>query len=41
MKDISRAFIFIFFIIYMINLSLLQIYRSQSFRNLNSKTDAN
>lgn len=35
MKDISRVFIFVFFVIYIINLSILQIYRSQSFRNLN------
>lgn len=41
MKDISRVFIFIFFIIYMINLSLLQIYRSQSFRKLSRKSDVN
>lgn len=37
MDDISRVFIFVFFVIYMINLSILQIYRSQSFRNLKKK----
>jgi hypothetical protein len=37
MDDISRVFIFVFFIIYIINLSILQIYRSQSFRNLKKK----
>jgi hypothetical protein len=34
LKDISRIFIVIFFIVYILNLSILQIYRSQSFRNL-------
>lgn len=37
MDDISRVFIFLFFIIYIVNLSILQIYRSQSFRNLRKK----
>ncbi len=37
MDDISRVFIFVFFVIYIINLSILQIYRSQSFRNLQKK----
>lgn len=41
MKDISRAFIFIFFIIYMISLSILQVYRSQSFRNLKKNSNSN
>lgn len=34
LKDISRTFIVIFFIIYILNLSMLQIYRSQNFRNI-------
>jgi len=34
MNDISRGFIFIFFLIYMITLSLLQLYRSQKYRIL-------
>lgn len=34
MKDISRIFVIIFFIIYMISLSFLQIYRSQNYRNI-------
>lgn len=34
MDDISRVFIFVFFVVYIVNLSVLQIYRSQSFRNL-------
>jgi hypothetical protein len=37
MKDISRGFIFIFFVIYMITLSLLQIHRSQCYHNLRKK----
>ncbi|HEX3009590.1 MAG TPA: hypothetical protein VHO90_18445, partial [Bacteroidales bacterium] len=37
MKDISRGFIFIFFVIYMITLSLLQIHRSQCYQNLRKK----
>lgn len=40
MKDISRVFVFLFFVIYMITLSILQIYRSQSFRNLRKNSDA-
>lgn len=41
MKDISRAFILIFFIIYMVTLSLLQVYRSQSYRNQRKNSEPN
>jgi hypothetical protein len=34
LKDISRMFVVIFFMVYIISLSILQIYRSQNFRNL-------
>ncbi|NJO67972.1 MAG: hypothetical protein HC830_00660 [Bacteroidetes bacterium] len=34
MKDISRVFVIIFFVIYMIALSFLQIYRSKSYRSI-------
>lgn len=39
MKDISRAFVFVFFIIYMFSISLLQIYRSQAYRNIMKKSE--